>query len=447
MRFITVCKTFVVAGLLGAFWINTAQAAGFALLEQSAEGAGFAYAGASAGYRDGSALFFNPGALSLVKDPTVSVGVSWINPHAKFSNNGSSFIPTLGGASVSGDNGPNGSVPMPLPYIDITVPTSSGVNFGFGVHMPFGMITEYSDNWVGRYSAIKSDVKTVVMSPTVSYDFSDKFSFGASVNVTYMQANLTNAVDFGTIGLSQLGLPTAAALGLLPQHADGKAKVAGDDWGVGATAGFSYRFSENSRIGLAYRSQTKIQIGGDAEFDVPTNAMPLTSTGYFTDCGASADVTLPDSIAGGFYHSISDTVALLGDVQWTKWSHFDELRVSFGNGQPDSVVDESWKDVWRFSAGVEYKPLPSWAFRSGLTYDQSPIRNKFYRTPRIPDNDRYWIAIGATYQIAAATKIDLSYVHAFMSDAETEIATTGSTLVGDWDLSLDIVSLGATIAF
>ena len=430
--------------LLPAF----AGAGGFALLEQSAQGTGLGYAGATAGYDDGSAVFFNPGAMSIHEEATVSAGVSMISPNAKFSNEGSITNPAVGGAPLSGDNGPNGGVLAWVPSFYAVQPLSDGFSAGLGWNVPFGLSTNYSDDWVGRYSAIKTDLFTMTLSPAVSYKVNDCFSIGAAVNVMYADAELTNAVDFGTIGLAKLGLPTASGLGLLPQMADGFARVKGDDWGVGATAGMVFTYTEGSRIGLSYRSQIDTTLRGDATFNVPENAKILTSTGAFVDTHATADLTVPDSISAGWVHQISPEWSLLADAQWTRWSHFNELRVNFSSVQPDSVVDESWDDVWRFSVGAEYRPITPLKLHAGFTYDEEPIPNKYHRTPRIPGNDRYWMAFGASYSFTDALRADVAYAHLFVPEADMEIAgSTGDLLVGSWDLSIDIVSAQLTYAF
>jgi long-chain fatty acid transport protein len=88
----------------------------------------------------------------------------------------------------------------------------------------------------------------------------------------------------------------------------------------------------------------------------------------------------------------------MGDVTWTNWRTFDELRIRFENtNQPNSVVTTDWKDVLRFSLGATFTPTKTWTFRGGTAYDQAPTPNDQLITARIPDNDRFWLACGARY--------------------------------------------------
>ena len=55
----------------------------------------------------------------------------------------------------------------------------------------------------------------------------------------------------------------------------------------------------------------------------------------------------------------------MGDVTWTGWDNFDELRINYDSLQPDTVIDENWDDTWRFSLGVDFRYNSSWTFRAG----------------------------------------------------------------------------------
>lgn len=428
--------------------VQPASAGGFALLEQSTEGLGTAFAGATAGYEDGSAVFYNPAAMRKTKNIQVSLGGTFIAPSAKFSNEGSHLSPLLGPIPAYGDDGPNGGVLALVPDFYTIVPLDSGFTAGLAVNSPFGLATDYSHTWVGRYSAIKTDLRTVQISPALSYNITDELSLGASVNVLYAGAELTNAIDFGTIGVATLGLPTAQRLGLLPQAADGLGRVKGNDWGVGASAGASYSFCDGSSLGLAYRSNIATDLRGDATFDVPDNARILTSTGAFVDTDASAKLNLPESIAGGGIWKVNDEWSVLGEIAWTRWSRFSELRVRFDSVQPDSAVDEGWDNVWRWSIGTTYQPIKDLTLRAGFTIDEEPISDKYHRTPRIPGNDRYWMAFGASYNILEQLKLDIAYAHLFVPSAKTDIVSgTGDELIGDWDLAIDIYSAQLVYTF
>jgi long-chain fatty acid transport protein len=150
----------------------------------------------------------------------------------------------------------------------------------------------------------------------------------------------------------------------------------------------------------------------------------------------------------GIAADVTDDFSLYADAQWTRWSKFNELRVEFDSVQPDSVQDESWKNARRIALGGRYKVNDSWAVKAGVAYDESPVPDAARRTPRIPDNDRFWVSAGVQYALSERTQFELGYSHLFVDDVSTDITNnTGSRLVGEWDLGVDIVSAAVTTRF
>ncbi len=422
---------------------QSSHAAGFAILEQSAEGIGYAYAGAVAGYGDGSEIAFNPAAMSYIDGTLLSHSSHLIIPSSEFTDAGSSNV-ALGGIPTGGGDGPDGGETAYVPSIYVVHELNDTTHLGFGIHAPFGLATEYDSTWVGRYHAIKSELTTLQLTPAVSYKICDNISIGASLNIAYMDAELSNAIDLGTVAFSQLGPATATALGLAPQMSDGIGSVTGDDWGIGFTLGATYAYDEmNSRVGLAWRSRTTGNLEGDADFTVPSAALPLTSTGLFTDTAALAHVSLPESVTGGFVHHFDERWSLLGELQWTRWTRFEDLRIQYASVQPDTVVDEGWNNVWRYSLAAAYQATDEVQLSAGFTFDEEPIADAAHRTPRIPGNDRKWMAFGINWDVSEDLTLKATYAHLFISDSQSNVTnSTGNNLVGTFDGSVNLVGIG-----
>ncbi len=173
-------------------------------------------------------------------------------------------------------------------------------------------------------------------------------------------------------------------------------------------------------------------------------------SGAFRDGDASAEITLPDMASLSLYHRICPQLALMADVSWTHWSTLDELRIQFDNPeQPDSITTLKWEDAWRFGLGATYTPVPVWDIRLGAMYDQTPIPNAERRTPRLPDQDRLWTAIGTSYRFTDAFSADLAYAHLFMlGNAKVDMEPVGENatrggLKGSYDNTGNIVSAQA----
>lgn len=427
---------------------NLAQAAGFELLEQSETGVGQAFAGTATGFGDGSEVYFNPASMTYLGKDTFSAGVSLIRPQAQFDNRNSRYASQLGGGPLTGNNGGDAADLETVPNAYAVVFPTEYLALGFGVNSPFGLESKYNDTWIGRYQAIDSRLTTVDLVPAVAVRLGEMFSIGGNLRVMYGDARLSNDIDYGAIGLAQLGPQTAIPLGLTPGSADGLAVVKGDDWGVGYGLGATFTPIDELKFGLNFRSKLDLRLSGDAEFDVPQAARPLTQTGLFQDSHASAGVTLPEQINVGAAWSPCPEFTLFADYAWTKWDRFNELRVNFSSPQPDSVQEEKWDNVSRISLGARFQYWENWVLRTGFTWDESPVSGSAYRTPRIPDNDRYWLAVGAQYLFDQTWSAGVNYAHIFIPSAFSSVSSpTGSVLDGKWDMSIKIVSFNVVAQF
>lgn len=457
-------KSGVVCSLLGlTAFTGNAHAAGFAIIEQSVRGLGNAFAGGPANTEDVSTVFFNPAGMTYLKGPQADFAAHIIIPQARFKDQGSTHFTTTG-LDVNNEDGGNAGVTALVPNFYYSRPINQQWTFGLGINAPFGLTTDYDDGWVGRYHALTSELKTVNINPSLAYKANDNLSIGFGLNAQYIEAHLSNAVDFG--GLCFLGenvtmtlmAGTCGALNLAPQADDGEANVRGDDWSWGYNLGMVWQATPQTRIGLAYRSRVKHKLKGDADFDVPSNAVTGNATAIAAGAGlidgtdVTADVTLPDSLSIGFNHEIDSKWSVNGDVTWTNWSLLDELRIEFDSVATDSVTTTNWKDSNRYSLGVSYRPDNLWTWRAGIAFDETPVPNAEARTPRIPDQDRTWVSLGFSYQSSDKLTIDIGYAHLFVKDAKVNKTATGEdltrgALVGEWNVAVDIISAQARWAF
>ncbi|MCI0431657.1 MAG: outer membrane protein transport protein [Rhodospirillales bacterium] len=401
---------------------SDATATGFALREQSGSMLGQAFAGQNAYTQDPSVMFFNPAGISALDGTRASAVANFIFPKNEFDDDGSTSAVLLG-TNEGGDAGENALVP------NLYAMTSLGdFRFGIGVNVPFGLKTEYDDDWIGRYAAITSSLKTVNVNPVVSYQVVPWLSLGVGAQIQRADARLTNAANFGPLG-------------------DGEVEMQADDIGFGFTAGALITPMPGTQIGIGFRSSVSHTLEGDIEVHVPVFG---TST-----ASGSADLDTPETVGLSLYQRISDRLSLVGTVEWTNWSRFDELRVEFDTpGMPDDVTEENWEDTFFFALGANYQLSKSLLVRGGVAYDQTPVRDEF-RTARLPDEDRYWIALGGTYALTDMLTIDVGYAHVFVRDSSIEEdfdavpgpITAPGTVAGEYENSVDIFAVQANLKF
>lgn len=442
-------SSFIVATLVSLGSTGSAYASGFALIEMNANGQGNAYAGAAAYTPNASTVFFNPAGMMSLEGEQISIASHIIDPTSDFENKGSSLSSDVGGGPISGEEDDGGESAF-VPNFYWVKPLDDKTSFGLGVNSPFGLKTEYDDDWVGRYHAILSDLKTVNFNPSIGYRVSDKVAIGGGISVMLADVELSSALDIASV-CAAFTVPGCGAPGSL--SSDGLGELEGDnfdDIGLGFNVGLTYMVSNMTTIGVAYRSQVDIDVDGDADFTTPDLGAGLNGflavSGLFADTGLGAKVTLPASLSVSVAHRV-DKFTWLADATWTGWSSFDELRIEYDNpSQPDTVTTENWDDSWRYSVGFDYQATDTLVLRAGLALDETPIPSSERRTPRIPGDDRTWVSLGLTYVASDTVSLDVGYSHLFIDDIdidntlESAVPTVNATLTGEYEAEVDILS-------
>lgn len=408
---------------------GAASAAGFALIEQSGSGMGNAYAGAAASAEDASTIFFNPAGMTKLQGMQFTAGGHLIDLSAEFHNNGSSNPLALG--NPGGGNGGDAGDLAVVPNFYFTMPIGDQLHFGVGVGTPFGLATEYEDNWIGRFQGIKSELITVNINPSLAFKVSESFSIGFGINYQLIDAELTNAVVTG--------------------GGEGRAKLEADDDSWGWNAGVLFEPMAGTRIGFAYRSVIDYTLEGTA-------SATLVSTGaQVANNPIHADVTMPDTFSLSLVQALGDRWELLGDVTFTRWSEINTINVvNSNNGSLQDQLVLDFDDTWRYSVGVNYKLDESWKLRGGVAVDESPVKGATSRTVRLPDSDRTWVSVGAQVKIKETGKLDFGYSHLFVKDADINstrdqlgvpLGAGRSQVVGSYEASVDLFSVTYSMAF
>lgn len=461
-------QTAVAAALAGVALIgtNNAAAAGFALLEQNSSGLGNAYAGAAAVAEDASTIYFNAAGLTQLKRPSLVMNAAGINIKSEFTNTGS--VAGLG-QSLGGNGGNAGGLTV-LPALYLAVPLTDTVSGGIGVNAPFGLKTEYDSDWMGRFQAVKSDVKTTNINTALAFKVHDKVSIGIGADFQTIDATLTKGVNYTSViaqGAQQLAalgtIPSTAVPGLIVAGAglQGDSKVKGNDSAWGFDAGVLFTPSENTKLGLSYRSALKYSIQGNATITAPTSAN-ATVQGIISSARATAladgpinlKIKLPASARAAISQKLGNSVELLGEVSWTQWSSIKELRIVRPSGVTLSNTPENWDDAMRYAVGANFQLNKALKLRVGAALDESPVPDST-RTPRLPDNDRTWLSAGAKVDVTKNFSVDVGYSHitskdAALNQADGYTAAQGypnGLLVGTHKSKIDILGVQATVSF
>jgi long-chain fatty acid transport protein len=387
--------------------------AGFALQENSASGLGNAYAGGAAAAEDAATVWTNAAGMARLGTGQVAGALNLIQPSMKFSDGASQAA----AQQPLGNNGGDAGSLNFVPNLYLTMPLDKQWSIGLGLNAPFGLVTEYENGWIGRFQGLKSEIKTINLNPAVSWKASDSVALGLGLNVQRLEATFTSNVNYSAALLSAAAAngiaPGSATFNAIAQSTAGlqsNANVTGSDYGWGWNLGILVDLDASQRIGAQYRSAIEYTVSGDVAFTnpaVPALAPPLgtvveqLATGVNTQLlyssGISSQIKLPEIINVSYFGRINEQWDLMADVQYTGWGSIQQLTFTRDDGKPLQSTNENFKDAWRFAVGGNYRHDGQWLFRGGLAYDQSPVQDG-YRTVRLPDADRTWLALGARYQ-------------------------------------------------
>ncbi len=428
-------RSALAAALLAAI-PGTASAASFYIIESSASRLGNAFAGTASSADDASTVFFNGAGMTRLNGPTAQLGGHFIQPEADFENQGSTNNTT--GMPLSGSDGNTDDSAL-VPNFYYSAPLNDTVSVGLGINAPFGLTSEYDDDWVGRYHATNSELETVNINPSVAFQATDQLSLGFGVNYQSIDATLENKVD-----ASQQGI----------QAFDGDSRITGDDRSFGFDLSMLYEFDSDTRVGLSWRQGVDYTLEGEANFDrsQACDADPTCSAGFDAlemarEGDVRAEIELPDIITLSGTHGIGDNWRVDADIAWYEWESIQQLRIVRTTGVPVSTLDLEYENTFRYSLGGTYTGLDSTKLRAGVAYDESPISSPETTSPRIPDGDRTWITFGANFELSDTASIDVGYAHLFVDEVKVNNTEQGNTLRGEFDPTVDILSVAGNWRF
>src|SRR5690554_428498 len=248
---------------------STAMASGFKLNEQSASGVGTAYAGRTAVVEDASTVYYNPAGMSKLTRPEISVGGAYINIDAEFSN-GERINPA--GTSSKYETGvyDHGGSLIPassIPFVYYAHPINEKLALGFGVFVPFGAHTEYSDTALSGGFAGKTELTTIDFQPAFSYKVNDTLAIGGGLDIVYAKGTLSKQLDLIPYVPAGVGHPLESVLNKDEYKGyENTFSVEGDDVAFGWNLGLMWDITPATTLGVTYRSEVKFTLEGDAEF-------------------------------------------------------------------------------------------------------------------------------------------------------------------------------------
>lgn len=385
---------------------------------------------------DGSAMWYNPAALTSITGTTFSGSVTAIMPHGGFTDiyyNQKTHMPSQ-------------TYFVPSVYLARHVSDKLGV--GIGLFAPYGLGTKWPTDFQGRFDGYKTKLTSIYVQPTIAYQATKWLSFGFGVAYIHSSVDLHQRVDLSQQPVPAIfGLPpgtTFATIGI-PTYTDfADATLSASGNGVAFNGGVQIKVNDRLTVGGHFITKKTITYKGTASFKqintglvlapapplIPT-AVPLDvvlqsqfqAGGNLVGGAASTDITLPDQGSVGFSYKASDRWTLMGDYQQIVWGWFNKLNLTFANPLLNQSLYEGFRDSHAVRFGLEYQQSAKTVIRGGYLFHTAAAPGQTV-TPLLPEGERNEFTIGVGTELSKAFKLNAAYQYIRQQDRNGRAGTT-----------------------
>lgn len=380
----------ILAGSGLAVWMSVrVYAGGFIIPHQTARALGLANA-MTAGVDDPSAVYYNPAALGEIKGNNILLNGLYINVVNSVENSGrkaankhdDNFLATL-------------FFNYHIPGTDFTV--------GAGTYSPFGLATTYEEDFT-RFAAERTELKTIYVTPAVSWHPSKRFAVGAGASFIHASGLFSRSLCFDAV------TGCTAPIGF-----EGRMRLNDTANAFAYNLGFLVKPADTVKIGFSYRSRADLRFDdADVKLGGPFS-IPLTTAEV-------RPLPLPPVINVGVHWQINPAWGAELVYEYTRWKEFKRFTASFvpaptflplgGAGLVSGFsLPEDWKNTSTLRFGSHYKLSPAWELRGGFTVEETPIPSRTLN-PAIPGADLLTLNAGVGYKWEKLS-LDFAYMAVF----------------------------------
>lgn len=394
------------AALLAVLLVpGVAHSAGYSIYEQGARALGMAGAN-TASVNDGSALFYNPAALTKLEGKQLYMGGTWLTTRNSFAG----VDPFPGNGTT--EEMKSGNFFPPTVYWTNHIGKSDKLAYGVGVNAPFGLGVEWQnpETFTGRDRVTKAQLTTLNTNLSLAYALNPHWSVAAGFNALFAKVELNSIKTFVTDG----GLPVNVA----------KAKLTSDFTpGYAFNGGVLLTPNDTWRFGLTYRSKTEVSIDdGKAEFTQILSGDPVfdgtIAAGLPVNQGVATTLKFPALWSFGAAWNPTPAWTWEIDGNWHQWSEFDELPLTFKTDPTlNQTVTENYEDQFQVRVGAEHR-LENYHYRVGYYFDEAAAPTESV-TPLLPDANRHGATLGLGWKLGK-WNVDVYNLFLFVEKRSTD---------------------------
>lgn len=365
---------------------------------------------------DATAAYYNPAALTLVRNPQL-IGLGTVATlHNHFSGEAQQAAT---GFTLTGSADTNTHYYLPSLYL--STPADKKIVIGLAILSNlFNRDTE--DNSLLRYVQSSNDIQAIDFVPAIGFKVNECFAIGAGINFSHARFILRPLTGFPSLNIpdSQSRNDTSAD-------------------SLGGDIGFLMRVAKPLLVGFNFRSAMTYAFSGKSTFEGPPR---LVSNHYHFKFWTPARNVLSAN------YSLSSCLGFISTVQYIYWNRFNNINVhgiaTQINTHPviiaNAQIPYHLHNSWVITLGSYYRITPEWTIRGAGSYIQSPSNPHF----QISNGDSIVLGASMAYQINKNFVIDGSYAHAFMSKQNIHIIAR-NIITGTNQGNRDSVSLKLTV--
>jgi len=465
------------------FWIalaavsllgSSAAAQGFGLNEISTCGLGRGYAAVATGCHDASAIYWNPAAVTNLNNWTWAAGAAAIIIDGK-------FVQDTTRQTFKG-NVPTAIVPNV--FVNYHNPSSKAA-YGIGFYVPYGLTSEWNNDFPGRFSAKKASLQTFYIQPNLGWQINSKWSIGVAPIIAHSNVELIQALDLSqqslTVGTQSVLLSSFG----IPQRTEfAQARLKGGAWGYGAHFGIQGKLTPEWTLGVRYLTQIVFKYdNADATFSqVATNLVvpasipnPANPSQIVIPAGTAIDAIVapffspggplsaqtvstriahPSQFQAGFAYTGVKNWEFEADYAFIGYRAFKDLPIKFSNSlTPSRTLIEEYNNSSAIRLGAEYKFQSNVRVRGGFSGVSAAAPDATV-TPLLPEQDRANYSLGFTAPVMGKFAIEGGWVlvttpgrRGRIDERLSETQTADQLNTGVYSLTANILALSIKSSF
>lgn len=469
-RYLAVIGSLVLAAPAPAL----SQAFGINEIGTCAASRGFAVTGSPC--KDASSIFWNPGAITSQKGWSGLAGAAVIIINGSFEQD----------TTFRKHEGDVPTAIVPHAFVSYRGENSK-LAYGLGFYVPYGLTSQWKDDFPGRFQAQKASLATIYVQPNIAYQINDKWSVGGGPVFGHSDVELIQAIDLAdqpttTPGVTFRQLGISARTEFAKAHLNGSATAFGGHiglfgqpspkWSVGVRFLTPLEFTYDGAEATFTQTNTGLILPPGNPVCFPAGTNPICAgnpnatvdvdalvSGAFTTTlvtqGVETKITHPAQIQGGFGYSGFANWLISADYAWTGWRRFKELPVTFlgpANGS-NRILIEDYNNTSALRLGAQRSFAGGSSVRFGFAGVASAAPDETV-TPLLPEQDRAYLSLGGEYPITTGWAIEGAFLRVMAAGKRGRIIERASRAVtaaqmnsGVYDLSANVISLSVKANF